>query len=89
MAHNERINESEIAKRLDAIIALIAQTGDRKIGDSMVILRNAGLRPTEISKILGKSLSHVTKELALAKKIEKTVKSKRRGVTSSSGPLRS
>ena len=71
MAHNERINESEIAKRLDAIIALIAQTGDRKIGDSMVILRNAGLRPTEISKILGKSLSHVTKNLHSQKRLKK------------------
>lgn len=71
MSNNEQIHESEIVKRLDVIIALLAQTGDRKIGESMVVLRKAGLRPTEISKILGKSLSHVTKELALARKIEK------------------
>ncbi|MGA8855569.1 MAG: hypothetical protein WB643_00220 [Candidatus Bathyarchaeia archaeon] len=59
---------TEVTRRLDAIIALLAKTGDRKLGESIVILRNAGLRPIDISRILGKSLSHVTKELAVAKK---------------------
>jgi hypothetical protein len=67
----EQIDEGQILRRLDAIIALLARSGDRKIGESMVILRDAGLRPIEISMVLGKSKSHVTKELAIARKNER------------------
>jgi len=65
------VGDEEITKRLDAIIALLAQTGERKVGESMVILHNAGLRPIEISRILGKSLSHVNKELAISRRAAK------------------
>jgi hypothetical protein len=62
------IETTEITRRLDAIIALLAKGGDRKLGESIMILKNAGLRPIDISRILGKSSSHVRKELAIAKK---------------------
>ena len=57
----------EITRRLDALIALLAQPSEGK-ATKIVILRNAGLRPTEIATILGKPLSYVTATLAMAKK---------------------
>ncbi len=57
----------EITRRLDAVIALLAQPSESKTA-KIVILRNAGLRPTEIARILGKPLSYVTATLAMAKK---------------------
>jgi len=57
----------EITRRLDAVIALLAQPSEGKTA-KIVILRNAGLRPTEIATILGKRLSYVTGALAKAKK---------------------
>jgi hypothetical protein len=69
-------NEQEIwqlTKRLDAILNVLLETAStpgkpitatRKIA----ILYSAGLRPIEISRILGKSLSYVTKELTRIRK---------------------
>ena len=66
-----------ITRRLDAIISLLAQTGNRKVGESIVLLNNAGLRPVEISRILQRSESHVNKELALARKVSPRRRKKR------------
>jgi hypothetical protein len=59
---------SDIMRRLDALIALQAQPTGGKIGQTIATLRNAGLRPIEISRILGKSLTYVTATLAIEKK---------------------
>jgi DNA-binding CsgD family transcriptional regulator len=69
-------NEEEIwqiTKRLDAILNVlleIASTPSKPITSTkkIAILYSAGLRPIEISKILGKSLSYVTKELTRMRK---------------------
>jgi hypothetical protein len=57
----------EITRRLDALIALLAQPSEGKTA-KIAILRNAGLRPTEIATILIKPLSYVTATLAQKKK---------------------
>lgn len=64
----KKIKNADIIRRLNAIIALLALSSERKVGEIMVILRNAGLRPIEIAQLMGKSLTHVTKELAIVKK---------------------
>jgi len=63
----------DLVKRLDTIINILLETArpngkEIRISKRIEILRDAGLRPAEISKILGKSLSHVTKELVLIRK---------------------
>jgi len=72
------VGNQEITKRLDAIIALLAQPGERRVGKSIGVLRSAGLRPTEIGRILGKPLSYVTATLAMAKR--RNVKKRRGGI---------
>ena len=65
----------QLAKRLDAIINVLLETANapskpitttRKIA----ILHTAGLRPIEISRILDKSLTYVTKELTRIRKMK-------------------
>jgi len=62
------VGNEAITKRLDVVIALLAQLGERKIGKNIVIMNSAGLRPIEISRILGKPLSYVTATLTMARK---------------------
>lgn len=75
---DKAIGNRELTKRLDAIIALLAQPGERRVGKSIVVLRSAGLRPTEIGRILGKPLSYVTATLAMEKR--RNVKKRKGGM---------
>ncbi len=63
-------NNDAVVVRLNAVIALLAQESS-KGGRSILSLSNAGLRPIEIAKILGKSQKYVNKELSLARKAKK------------------
>lgn len=63
----------QVLRRLDVLIAILLEIGEKKgkpitISTRVRILSQAGMRPVEISKILGKSLSYVTKEQALLRK---------------------
>ena len=58
----------QIVKRLDAIIKILLETAELKgkplpISERIEMLYAAGLRPVEISKILGKTTSHITAQL--------------------------
>lgn len=69
----EEVSLNEIAKRLDAIITVLLEVAEKEgktipVGTRVRILSQAGMRPTEISKILGKSLSYVTKEQSLLRR---------------------
>lgn len=66
----------DLVKRLDAIISVLLETArpqgkEISIVNRIVILHIAGLRPIEISKILGISMTHVTAELARIRKTQK------------------
>lgn len=62
----------DITKRLDVVIALLvtiaSKDGNDSIRERIIMLYSFGLRPSEIAPILGKTASHVSKELSLAKK---------------------
>jgi hypothetical protein len=73
----EETDESILAirdavKRLDAIINILFETtGEQKpisSGRRIEILYSAGLRPIEISRILGKSLANVSMQLGALKR---------------------
>jgi len=66
--------DDPVVTRLNAVIALLAQESIKGGGRSILSLSNAGLRPIEIARILGKSEKYVSKELSVAWK-----KSKERG----------
>jgi hypothetical protein len=58
----------EIIRRLDVLIGVLLETGGKNgtpvpMGTRIRILSQMGMRPTQISKILGRKLSYVTKEL--------------------------
>lgn len=65
---NRTADAEQIVKRLDAIVALLVRAGDKKVGDRIVTLKNAGLRPIEMSRILGKPLSYVTATITMTEK---------------------
>jgi hypothetical protein len=63
----------QVVKRLDAIINIILETtklDGKRLSDAkrIELLHTAGLRPIEISRILGKSLSNVGVQLSLMRK---------------------
>lgn len=65
-------SQEELAKRLDAIINILFETAypeGKEIPNirKVEILRRAGLRPVEISKILGISEAYVNLSLARIK----------------------
>jgi len=69
----ELVDFARVLERLDVLIAIFLEVGKMNgkpipIRKRVRILSEAGMRPVEISKILGKSLSYVTKEQALLKK---------------------
>ena len=64
---NVEIQSRDIVRRLDAIISLLAQDEGRTIRGSILALSNAGLRPVEIARILGKEQATVRGELSRAK----------------------
>jgi len=63
----------EVIRRLDALINVLLETaGKNGIPVPMVtrirILHESGMRPVEISKVLGKKMAYVTKELSRIKR---------------------
>ncbi len=61
------MERSDVVRRLDAIISLLSQVGGRTVRQSILTLSNAGLRPFEIARILGKEQATVRGELSRAK----------------------
>ena len=66
----------QLAKRLDAIINVLLETArveEKPLATSkkIAILHTAGLRPIEISRILGKSITYVSVELTRIRKSQK------------------
>jgi len=66
----------QLAKRLDAIINVLLETArveEKPLSTSkkITILHTAGLRPIEISRILGKSITYVSVELTRIRKSQK------------------
>lgn len=66
----------QLAKRLDAIINVLLETArveEKPLSTSkkIAILHTAGLRPIEISRILGKSITYVSVELTRIRKSQK------------------
>lgn len=61
----------EITRRLDVVIALLATIAtkdeDTTLREKVLMLDGFGLKPSEIASILGKTSSHVSKELSLAR----------------------
>lgn len=58
----------EILRRLDTVIAVMLETGKRDgkpipLAAKIRLLNQAGMRPIEISRILGRKPSHISKEL--------------------------
>lgn len=71
--NTEPVDFERVLRRLDVLIAILLEVGEKNgkpipIGMRVRILSKAGMRPVEISRILGKSLSYVTKEQALLRK---------------------
>lgn len=64
-------NIGEVTKRLDVVIALLAAIATKDenstLREKILMLDGFGLRPAEIASILGKTPSHVSKELSLAR----------------------
>jgi hypothetical protein len=59
----------EIVRRLDALINVFLETGGKDgspipVVTRIRILSEVGMRPIEISKILGKKITYVNKELS-------------------------
>jgi hypothetical protein len=69
----EEATLNEIAKRLDVIIAVLLEVAEKggktiPVRTRVRMLSQVGMRPTEVSKILGKSLSYVRKEQSLLRR---------------------
>jgi hypothetical protein len=67
------ISYKEIVRRLDVLINVLLETGGKDGNPvSMVtrikILHQAGMRPIEVAKILGKKMTYVNKELSRLRK---------------------
>lgn len=72
--HEVLLDIREAVKRLDAIINILFETSGTKplpIQRRIEILYSAGLRPVEISRILGKSVTNVSVQLNLLRKKKK------------------
>ena len=61
------IQQGDVVRRLDAIISLLAQDERRTVRQSILALSNAGLRPVEIARILGKEQATIRGELSRAR----------------------
>ncbi len=68
----EQSDLTELTKRLDAIVLLLARTvptnNDRPMREQIRLLSEAGLGPTHIGNIVGKSAKDIGSELAKIKK---------------------
>jgi len=74
-AKTERIDDTkQLAKRLDVIINILLETTKGVDGKPLSmakrikILHTSGLRPVEIARILGKSLTNISVQLNIMKK---------------------
>jgi hypothetical protein len=70
------VSETEITKRLDAIIALLATTlpkpeQPRSLTEQIQLLAAAGIGPTDIGRMLGKKPKDVTSVLARLKRTKR------------------
>ncbi len=65
--NQSEMEHSDVVRRLDAIISLLSQVEGRTVRQSILALSNAGLRPFEIARILGKEKATVRGELSRAK----------------------
>lgn len=73
MEKDTQIMIEQIGQKLDTIIALLLRSLPKNIDglplkEQIKILNNLGLRPLEISKIIGRSANYVSKELTLIRK---------------------
>lgn len=76
MSNIRNEDQEEVVKRLDAILSVLLETnrpGGKEIpmARRVKILYEAGLRPVEISRILGWGLSSITSEIARIRKSKK------------------
>jgi len=74
---NDKLDTSEITKRLDIVIYLLLKQNKEKDSTTRQTineLSNLGLKYGEIAKILGRSGSYVASELTLLKKLKKKTK---------------
>lgn len=65
---------NQLAKKLDIIINLmLKKVGDKNLSlkDQVQLLDGLGCRPIEIASILGKTPTHISKELAGLRKLTK------------------
>ncbi len=64
------MSESDLVNRLDVLIKLTAlnMIAGKSITDQVELLSSAGLKPAEISRIIGKPLNTITGLLARLKK---------------------
>ena len=65
--------EWQLVKRLDAIINILLETAELEgkplsVSKRIELLDAAGLRPVEISRLMGKTMSYVTVELTRIRK---------------------
>jgi len=77
MSAKRRVRDDtwELTKRLDAIINVLFETSringkSVPIAKRIAILHASGLRPVEIARILGRSLTNISVQLTLIKKAQ-------------------
>ena len=69
---NRDYTTEEVVQRLDAIISLlIAPLEKTTLYDKAARLRSVGLKNQDIARILGKTETHIRKELSVGKKVKK------------------
>jgi hypothetical protein len=72
---NQEVTESQSAVRmLKVIIALLVRQPDKELAPlkkQIEILSNLGMRPVEIAETLGRTQTHINKELAGIRKSSK------------------
>lgn len=74
MAKNEQL--FELNKRLGVVISLLLRMLPKEgspltLRDQIKLLEDLGMRPKEIGSILGRTPSHISKELAIIRKEKK------------------
>jgi hypothetical protein len=72
MANDQSLEVKEIVKRLDAILNVLLESSPAEgkklpMSRRVQLLYQAGLRPSEIARILGKTPTYVTVELTRIK----------------------
>jgi len=72
MKNKQELGTKEITKRLDAMLNVLLESVERDskripMGKRVELLHLAGLRPSEIARILGKTSGYVNVELARIK----------------------